>query len=278
MKSVVVFDIDGLSIRAAGCYGNVETSTPLLNEFAAQSLVFEQHYRAFVDSRRDRDAAIGSLVSMLEVDCSPLLLCDVETTSEYETTRFDGVDELTNALEEHFDSEDSVAWVRVGHAAGEVEDRFPLALVAGLVEAGVAVAVTSCTPLLEDEALTIDHEESIRVPFMLWSPEASRVQQVTTSSALDEVLLGDTEALNGVLIRSDRAIALREPEAMLVVTDECRSALEEIEPGRLGDCIDVTDKGLRLFRKPDDVWNVHNVLVEDVNLAIEMFSRLRSLL
>lgn len=280
VKSVVVFDMDGLSIRSAGCYGNVETSTPTLNEFAAQARVFEQHYRAFVDSRRDRDAAIGSVVSVFDdVECQPLVLSDVEMESEYDVVRFDGISELTGVLEDRLDSDSSLAWVRVGSgdSVDDVDERFPLDLIAGLLEAGVVVVVTSCAPVRDSHE--IDNEESIRTPLMIWSAEAARVQHLTTSSALDEILLGEADvAAEGVLVRSDEALALRDSTAMLVVTRDCVAALEGVEPDRLADAIDVTDQSFRLYGKPDDVWNVHNVLIEDVAVAAEMFGRLRKLL
>ena len=53
------------------------------------------------------------------------------------------------------------------------------------------------------------------------------------------------------------------------------SSLEEVSDEQLTNVVDVTDDRLQMFRKPDDIWNVHNVLVEDLERGIETLIRLR---
>jgi hypothetical protein len=273
MSSVMVFDIDGLSIRSAGCYGNVETATPLLNEFASQARLFEQHYRAFVDPVRDRDQAYGSLVASL--GSTGLLLANAATRSSHDVTVYESPDQLLEILEQRFDTEGHVGWVRIVPAPEALDEAIPLGLITRLIEAGVVVVVTTTTPLLDEQDYRVENEEAIRVPLMVWSADPFRSQAVTSSAGLSLLLSEELLAGGSVVIQSEAAVALREPTSLLVATLGLLSSLEAVSDERLMDVVDVTDDRLQVFRKPEDVWNVHNVLVEDLARGIETLIRLR---
>ena len=273
MSSVMVFDIDGLSIRSAGCYGNVETATPLLNEFASQACLFEQHYRAFVDPTRDRDQAYESLVT--SVGGTGLLLANAATGSSHDVTLYESPDQLLEILEQRFDTEGHVGWVRIVPAPEALDEAVPLGLITRLIEAGVVVVITTTTPLLDEPDYRVENEEAVRVPLMIWSTEPFRSQAVTSSADLNSLLSEELSAGGSVVIQSEAAVALREPTSLLVATIGLLSSLEEVSDEQLTNVVDVTDDRLQMFRKPDDIWNVHNVLVEDLERGIETLIRLR---
>ncbi|MFK7819121.1 MAG: hypothetical protein AB8G99_10410 [Planctomycetaceae bacterium] len=272
-RSVIVFDIDGLSIRSAGCYGNVEVSTPMLNEFAAQSRVFEQHFRSFVEPEKERESAISSLMLSQEAG---LFLSNVPAgQGAFPAEHFEGLDQLVDLLEEKFDTESMLAWVRIKPGEDNLDAALPLGLVTKLVEAQVDVVVTSSNPVCADEN-RIENGEAIRVPLLVWSGEADRVQAVTSSGQLDQLLQFEEVPQDAAaLIFGDSAIALREKDFLLLVQSELSSELADVADDDLAAAIDVTDNRIRMFRKPDDVWNMHNVLVEDIDHGIGMLQRLR---
>lgn len=273
MSSVMVFDIDGLSIRSAGCYGNVETATPLLNEFASQACLFEQHYRALVDPTRDRDQAYGSLVA--SVGGAGLLLANAETTSRHDVTVYESQDQLLEILEQRFDTEGHIGWVRIVPEPDALDEAVPLGLITRLIEADVVVVVTTTTPLPDEHDYRVENEEAIRVPLMVWSAEPFRSQTVTSSAGLASLLCEELSAAGSAVIQSETAVALRETSSLLVATAGLLDTLEEISDEQLMNVVDVTDDRLQMFRKPEDVWNVHNVLVEDLERGVETLIRLR---
>ena len=77
------------------------------------------------------------------------------------------------------------------------------------------------------------------------------------------------------VIRTQVSAGLREPATFLVAA---RSLLEGVSDSDLANHVDATSKRLCWFRKPEDVWNVHNALVEDHARAIAALARLRRLL
>lgn len=271
-RSVIVFDIDGLSIRSAGCYGNVETPTPLLNEFAAQARVFEQHYRMFVDPDRDRDMLFdllrGEFSSGLRVATTP-------TESKHDVVTTQTLGEVAAVLENQFDTEGQVALVRLGAESGYIDTDFPLSLISQLIEAGVGVAVTSSCPVSDVSRHQVRNEEMIRVPLMIWCQSAQRVQGVTSGCDLPDMLSESAVAGDSAIVQSHDVAGLRESDAMMLVSRELLGELQPVEDDDLLNSISVTDDRLQLFRKPDDVWNVHNIVVEDVQRATTMLARLR---
>lgn len=270
--SAVVFDIDGLSIRAVGSYGNVELQTPMINEFSAQSRVFEHHYRALLDSRRDRDLLYATLADEF---AATLFFADTATESGHEVTPFESIDELTDLLEDRFDTEDQAALIRLQPDPDRVDESFPLSLITRLIEAEVDVVVTSTNPLLPPADYAILNEEAIRVPLMIWSASAERVQAVTSHVDLVDLIREPAAQDASAVIRSDEVISLRESDAILFVARELVEELSQAETDDLASAMNVTDERIQLFRKPADVWNVHNVLVEDIERGVLMLSRLR---
>lgn len=273
MQSVVVFDIDGLSIRSAGCYGNVERQTPLLDEFASQARIFEQHYRMIVDPEIDRDRTFEALRST--IGATGLLFANTAAQMSAETVVWDDPAELLRLLEEQFDTEGHVAWIRIVPDDDGLDAAIPLGLIANLVEADVTVAITTCCPVLDSEAYRIDNAEVVRVPLMVWSAEPLRVQTVTSSSMLGSLLVGESAGEDSALVRSWEHTALREAESFLIADGALLNDLTRVPAEELGSVVDVTDDRLRMFRKPSDVWNIHNVLVEDFDRGIEALTRLR---
>lgn len=278
MDSIVVFDVDGLSLRTAGCYGNVECSTPHLDEFAAQARVFEHHYRSFVDSYREREHVWETLLQ--DSGATGLRLTSGAATAASELA-FSSSDELAEALEARFDSEDMICWVR-WCAPDAISP--PLELISALIENRVSVALTSACPIAADDAdaaNTLDNAAAIRVPLMVWSGEPTREQSVTSSSrlfaALQDDVAAETDGSSDVaVIVDENAVAIREPDCLLRVDTELLPKLADVSDADLADVVDMTDDRIQMFRKPDDVWNVHNVLVEDFPRALQAFVRLRT--
>jgi hypothetical protein len=79
----------------------------------------------------------------------------------------------------------------------------------------------------------------------------------------------------GAVVHGPAAIALRETNFLLLAQSELLKELADVADADLGGAIDISDSRLRIFRKPDDIWNKHNVLVEDIDNGIEMLIRLR---
>ncbi len=281
MARAVVFDIDGLSIRSVGAYGNVETPTPLLNEFASQAALFEQHYRSATGSNQDRDAILAAFA--LDDAARVVLLADNATESTFPCEVFQSPDELAGLMERHLEPEAAVVWVRISGAVDEPDSVFPLSLVAALVEQNVLVAVTSANPEPDANPVCVTNEGLMRTPLMVWTGEPSRIQKVTSSTMLDEIMLAPlvTEATGEdafALIASEERLALREADSMLVVARKFLSETIDVADDVLSDHIDVSGDTMQVFRKPDDVWNVHNVLVEEPSKGVEMLIRLRTTL
>ena len=114
------------------------------------------------------------------------------------------------------------------------------------------------------------------MPLLIWSGDADRVQTVTSSGDLDRLVAGGPLPVDTVaIVHSDTAIALRERDFLLLVQSALLSELANVPDDKLGSAIDVTDDRVRMFRKPDDIWNMHNVLVEDIDSGIAMLQRLR---
>ncbi len=277
MTRIVVFDLECLSIRSAGCYGNVETPTPLLNEFAAQAMLFEQHYRSYTATMNDLESAIGSFPETLPVS----LLSETTLFSELgprAVTQFETTRQLTPLLEERLERDNTAAWVRLSAREDTIDSTVPLQLISALVEQGVQVAITSTSPTTD--ALIRD-AATVRVPLMVWTGEPSRIQTVTSTTRLANVLGltgADHDEPEVAVIRSTEHVAMREPESLVIASRSLLSELSDVCDDRLADHIDMTSERVQLFRKPEDVWNVHSVLVEEPLRGVEALSRLRKLL
>ena len=113
------------------------------------------------------------------------------------------------------------------------------------------------------------------MPLMVWSAEPFRVQSVTSSASLGTLLSDELPTSDCAIIQSEAAVALRESGSLLVATSELLAAIDGLSDEQLMRVVDVTDDRLLMFRKPDDVWNVHNVLVEDLDRGVEALIRLR---
>ena len=277
MTRIVVFDIDGLSIRSAGCFGNVETPTPLLNEFAAQAMVFEQHYRSCTGAADDLASAMASFPQSIPVSHLCLdAICGENAGPP--TARFGTIDQLAELLEQHLEPESVAVWVRLAARDGTLDSAVPLPLISALVEQRVQVAITSTSPATDP---VIQDEAAIRVPLMVWTGEPSRVQTVTSTARLGDILglTGeDDDESEFAVIQSIGRVAMRESEGLLIVSRSLLIELSEVSDERLAEHIDMTGEQLQLFRKPEDVWNVHSVLVEEPTRGVAALSRLRKLL
>ncbi len=80
------------------------------------------------------------------------------------------------------------------------------------------------------------------------------------------------------VIRTQVSAGLREPATFLVAARSLLEELSGVSDSDLANHVDATSKRLCWFRKPEDVWNVHNALVEDHARAIAALARLRRLL
>lgn len=275
MTRIVVFDIDKLSIRTAGCYGNVESPTPMLNEFAAQATLFEQHYRSYTGTAEDIAAAVGSFPQSIPITClSNIALPGLDEPSA--VSQFQTVEQLTEVLETALEPESSGAWVRLASNGESVDSAIQLGLISSLVEQRVLVAVTSSSPTTDPD---IRDEASVRVPLMIWTGDPARVQTVTSAARLADSLglteIADDDTPELAIIQSSEHVAIREPGSLLIASRELLAHIANISEDRLTDELDLTSDQLRLFRKPDDVWNVHNILVEEPAKGVAALVRLR---
>lgn len=246
---LLVFDIHGLSIRNGGCFGNVEADTPVLDALATMGRVFDRYYCSPTDKPRLADGA-----STLRI------------TDEEQIENFGG--DISATLSQ------SDAEVLVQTDFSVVED--VLALAAPFVENATVVVTSSC-PLPSD--CSLGNEAVVRVPLIVCRASVlpARVQSLVTGRDF-RGLVGRIErpaapSPDHVCLTGDDEYAVRSEEYYLTAgRDLVLEATQAIRRDAWHP--DVGDPRLALYRKPDDVWNVHNIVAEAPAIAREHLEHL----